>query len=293
MVPSASCVSLQADAIERLRVLLQRRQVFVLDDRGRHVPGRVDGDEFHLRADHRRRLARLSGHDLGVPVDLVVVVERQGVIRHVDDHVRIAEVARQPAPALHVDDDGVDRIGGRPVRDLLLAVERAHGVGAEIAVDVDVGFGLERLHRVAHGVVIERIVLVAGDVEALAQRHHALILHADVQGLAFADMHKVRLLLFLGLGRQRALAQFGELGLERLEFRLRRIVAVERGAHVAGVGELGQHLGRLRRDQLEFDVGADAAEVDAAGLRLARIGEDGSGELELVLGLRARRSPPI
>ncbi len=207
--------------------------------------------------------------------------------------MRIAEVARQPAPALHVDDDGVDRIGGWPARDLLLAVERAHGIGAEIAVDVDIGFGLERLHRIAHGVVIERTVLVAADAEALAQRHHALILHADVQGFAVADAHKVRLLLFLGLRRQRALAQFGELGLERLEFRLRRIVAVERGAHVAGLGELGQHFGRLRRDRFEFDIGADAAEVDAAGLRLARIIEDRSGELELVFGLESRRSPPI
>ena len=41
------------------------------------------------------------------------------------------------------------------MRFLLHAVERAHGIGAEIAVDVDVGLDLESLHGVAHGVVIE------------------------------------------------------------------------------------------------------------------------------------------
>ena len=166
----------------------------------------------------------------------------------------------------------------------LLAVERAHGIGAEVAVDVEVAFGLEGLHRVAHGVVIKGVALVAGDVEALAQRHYALILHAGAKDFAFADADQVGLCFVGRLGRHRALPQFGELGLERLELLLRRIVAVERGAHVAGIGELGQHLGRLRRDQLEFDVGADAAVMDAADLRLARISEDGRGELEFVLG---------
>src|SRR5512139_1256322 len=66
---------LQADAIECLRVRLQRRQIFVLDDRGRHIPGRIDGDELHISAHHRRRLARLPGYDLGVPVRLAIVVE--------------------------------------------------------------------------------------------------------------------------------------------------------------------------------------------------------------------------
>ena len=173
------------------------------------------------------------------------------------------------------------------MRFLFHAVERAHGIGAEIAVDADIGLDLECLHGIAHGVVIDLVVLVAGNVQALAQRHYPLVLHADVQGLAFADTHEVRLLFVLGLGRQGAFAQFGELGLERLEFLLRRIVAVEGCAHVAGVGELGQHLLRLRRDRLEFDVGADAAEVNLPGLSVARISEHRSGELQFVFGQRA------
>src|SRR5690348_17892285 len=58
----------------------------------------------------------LADDDPGFPIDLAVVEERQSVIGNVDDHVRIAEVARYPAPALHVHDDRVDRIGGRAMR---------------------------------------------------------------------------------------------------------------------------------------------------------------------------------
>ena len=157
---------------------------------------------------------------------------------------------------------------------VLLAIERAHGVGAEIAVGVEIGVGLECLHRVEHRVVVERVVLVAGDVEPLAQRDHARVLHAGAQDLAFGDLHERGLLFVLGLGAaRRRLAQLGELLAQRLELGLRRIVAVERLAGVVAGGELGQHLGRLRRVQIELDVGADAGEVDAADLRLARIGQ--------------------
>ena len=231
----------------------KRRQIFVLDDRRRHVPGRIDGDELHLRADHRRRLARLAGHDLGVPVDLVVVPERQAIIRHVDDDMRIAEIARQPAPALHVDDDGVDRIGGRTLcGGFLLAVQRAHRIGAEIAVDIEVGTrsGRSSPHRAPR----------RRKADCPCRRRCSRRLRSATTRASFmpgrrilpsGDMHR-RLACFsiLGLGDHAAvLAQFGELDLERLEFGLRRIVAVERFAGIAGVGELGQHVGRLGRDR--------------------------------------------
>ena len=65
--------------------------------------------------------------------------------------------------------------------------------------------------------------------------------------------------LGLGVGDDWPLAQLGELGLERLEFRLRRIEAVEHLAGIVAVGELGQHVGRIRRDQIILNVRADAA----------------------------------
>ena len=85
------------------------------------------------------------------------------------------------------------------MRFLLLAIERAHRVGAEIAIDADVAFGLERLHRVAHRVVVKRIVFVTGDVEPLAQRRNARVLHAGAQDLAFGHMHARLCRLVLGL----------------------------------------------------------------------------------------------
>ena len=43
---------------------------------------------------------------------------------------------------------------------------------------MQIGAGLERLHRVAHGIVVKLVVLVAGYVETLTQRDHALVLLA-------------------------------------------------------------------------------------------------------------------
>ena len=194
-------IDFQADAVERLRILLQRRQIFVLDDRRRHVPGRIDGDELHLRRGHRRRLGRLAGDDLGLPVQTALVEQAQRVVGHVDDDivvVVVAELARQPAPALHVDDDGVDRIGGRALGFRFAPLSARTVCGAGIAVDVEILLGLERLHRFDHSVVIERVVLVAGDVEALAQRDHALVLHAGAQNAAVRHVHVgARIGLFL------------------------------------------------------------------------------------------------
>jgi hypothetical protein len=93
--------------------------------------------------------------------------------------MRIAEIARQPAPALHVDDDGIDWIGNRVVL-LLLAVERAPRIRSERAVVGEIGAGLERLDRVAHGIVVERAVWVFRYFEPLAQRDHTFVFHTQM-----------------------------------------------------------------------------------------------------------------
>ena len=147
-------LDLQPDALHRLRVLLQRRQVFVLDDRRRHVPGRIDGDELHLCAEQRRRLARLADHDLGLPDQLAVVHDAQRVVRDVDHHVGLAEVARHPAPALHVGDDDVDG---------LLALRAVDGVERrlrELAVGLDAVLLLELGDRVGQRLVVVGVAVV-------------------------------------------------------------------------------------------------------------------------------------
>ena len=55
----------QPHAGEYGRVLRQGRQIFVVNDRRRHVPGRVDSDVFHLGTEHRRLHARLADDDAG------------------------------------------------------------------------------------------------------------------------------------------------------------------------------------------------------------------------------------
>ena len=42
---------------------------------------------------------------------LVIAHDLERVVRDVDHHVGLAEIARQPAPALHVGDDALDLLG--------------------------------------------------------------------------------------------------------------------------------------------------------------------------------------
>ena len=63
----------QPHPLERRRVSLQPGQIFIVDDRGRHVPGRIDGDELHRLTEQRRRHVLLADYDSGAP-DLGAVV---------------------------------------------------------------------------------------------------------------------------------------------------------------------------------------------------------------------------
>ena len=114
MLPSRVAVELQAHALQHGRILLQRRQIFAVDDRRRHVPGRIDRDELHGLGQQRRGMnAGLAGHDLGGPDLRAVLHHLERIIGDVENDIGVAdrgraEVARQPAPALHVDDHGVD-----------------------------------------------------------------------------------------------------------------------------------------------------------------------------------------
>src|SRR6266487_6907890 len=57
----------QADPRQRHGVLSQGRQILVLHNGRRNVPGRVDGDELHLLADERRGHRGLSDYDFRLP----------------------------------------------------------------------------------------------------------------------------------------------------------------------------------------------------------------------------------
>ena len=100
-------------AAERGGVGLDRRQHLLQRDRGRHVPGRVDDDVLDLVGEDRRLIGRLADDDAGGVDDLAVLVDVEGEIRNVDPDVEAAEIARHPAPALHVGEDRGDVVDRR------------------------------------------------------------------------------------------------------------------------------------------------------------------------------------
>ena len=156
----------------------------------------------------------------------------------------------------HPIDEVDDRVGERPaLRHIVLALKFLHRLGERFAVDEVVGF--------------------AGDTEPLAQRRDAGVRHPDLQGGAGCDARA---------GLPGVAAHFGELRLERLVARLRRVEAVERRSDVGGVRDLVKHRGRFRGNLVVVDVGADAGEMHPPELGVSRIGEHRRRELEFSLG---------
>ena len=92
-------------------------QPFTLHDALRHSPGRVEHDTFdHFSKLRCRGAARLT-HDGSVRLDdLVIDRQAQLIFGHVCDEIHRAQIAREPAPAIHIGADELalfDLIGGR------------------------------------------------------------------------------------------------------------------------------------------------------------------------------------
>ena len=117
----------------------------------------------------------------GLPVTTRVVQTGRTVLHHlqrivgdVEDDIgvadrRRAELARQPAPTLHVDDHRVDL----PVA--LRAVDRLDGAVVQHAGGLELGAFLEFAHGVGDLGVVMGVVGVFGDAELCAQLRHARI----------------------------------------------------------------------------------------------------------------------
>ena len=267
---------LEAHSFQRHRVALQHRHIFVVYDRRRHVPGRIDGDVFHRLAKQRRRHVRLADHDSGAPDLGVVVHHPQREVRQIDDHVGLAEIARIPAPALHIGDDGVDLLVARRTIELL------DGLRIEIAGDRQFVGALEFLHRLGELGVVSEVGGIPGQAELVAQQRNARVFHrslgVELEQLAVGDLFGTR-----GLG-----AHLREHGLELLVALVGRAEFVERCGGVGGLGELGEDLRRIGRLLRQLDVLADAGIGEAAGLQVTGISEHCLRELEFGFGQRVR-----
>ncbi len=177
----------------------------------------------------------LPGHHLGGPDLGAVLHHLECIIRDVEDDIGVAdrgraEVARQPAPALHVDDHGVDL----PVA--LRAVDRLDGPVVQHAGRLEFGAFLEFAHGLGDLGVVMGVVGVLGDAELGAQLRHAGIFHRD-RGLLLAARRREfqrRAVLDLDHRSVALAAQFGELRLQFAIELLRRVVAVERRRSVLG-----------------------------------------------------------
>ena len=282
---------LETHARENLRIAGVNRQQFILDDRLRHVPRRIDDDIVHRRGQKRRLRLRLAGDDLGAPDDLVVAHDLERVVGNVEHHIGLAEIARQPAPAFHRSGDGVGLLrGGR-------TVDGGERAAVDHAGRLDVGARLHVFHRVEQRLVVDQFVRLAGfllnldqfdlsgalvahlhrflrrrrrgqaDIETRAQQRHARILVAGLDRGAACDA-------VVGVGARSAGAQLGELGLERLVRLMRRIEAVERGVDVAGVRNTFENVGGLGRARAVIDFRDDAVRRDAAGRKMTGEGQN-------------------
>ena len=123
---------LQPLPLEDLRVArLVDRQELVVDDRLRHVPGRIERDELHRLGEQRRLMPRLADHGAGLPDLLAVVINADEKIRDVELDVCLAEVTRHPAPAFHGGENGVELF------DAARAVDRFDGRRVQLAGDLN------------------------------------------------------------------------------------------------------------------------------------------------------------
>ena len=168
---AAGVADVQAHARKRARVARLCRQIFIMHDGGRHVPDRIDSDRIHRLAQERGGLSRLTDHNPGSPDPSPFVHHLEREVRQIDQHMRLAQVTRIPAPAFHVGDDGFDLtiMGGSvklPNRSQIQVARRGQAVRS-----------LEFFDRFRELGVVAQIGSLALEPKPLAQLRHARVLH--------------------------------------------------------------------------------------------------------------------
>ena len=205
----------------------------------------IDGGTFQVgltvmnfivsRQQRRGMDAGLSGDHLGGPDLRAVLHHLERIVGDVENDIGVAdrgraELARQPAPAFHVDDHGVD------LAVALRAVDGPDGPVVEHAGGLEVGAFLEFAHGLGDLGIVMGVVGVLGDAELGAQLRHARIFHLDRGLLLAARRREFQRRSFRDLDDRPVTlaAQFGELRLQFAIELLRRVVAVERRGGVLG-----------------------------------------------------------
>jgi hypothetical protein len=131
-------------------------QDLLAGDARRHVPVGVEDDLDHPAGEHGRLGGGLAGHDLHRqhgPAPLHHVQVEAADVHHDVAVARVAEIARQPAPAVEVDLDLPDPLPGRHV-------EGHEGSLAQLAVGIEAVAVLEFDQSGLEGGVEEVAVLL-------------------------------------------------------------------------------------------------------------------------------------
>ena len=139
---------LEAGGRQRVGIAAQHRQVFLARDRLRHRPVGIGLEAAHDRLDLRRRILGRADDHQALEGGLAVVDEDHRIVAGIDHHVALAEILRQPAPALEVGDDLLDALVDR-------GVERQRRLGADDAVDRQALGLLVGLHHAGQRLVVE------------------------------------------------------------------------------------------------------------------------------------------
>ena len=152
-------------AIQDAVVAAEKRWQEILDlDAAGNAPIGIEDDELHLVGENRRLRVRLADHEPFLMDHLAAAHDAGLELRQVVPDVERAEVVRQVAPALHVDEDLLQRGGG-----LALGLGRLVEQRANLAVDRDV-VALAAAGGLAHEAAQPRGELVIVDVAALLRR---------------------------------------------------------------------------------------------------------------------------
>ena len=186
---------------------------------------------------------------------------------------------RQPAPALHIDQDLLDARGACHRLLRLAAIEQAPRAGADHAVGQRAVGALELFHRFEHRLVEPVRVRAGGHVEPLPEQRDLLVVDAEFQQRSGRDGHHAGLRL-LGL----AASELEQLLPQRLELRLIRLEAPEIGAGVGADGDRLQHFRRIGQREARIEILADTQGIDAAAARVVDIIEHGIAHLHLGIG---------
>ena len=193
--------------------------------------------------------------------------------------MEIAEVARLPAPALHVDQQRRDqavlaRAAPRPVH----GVARSH---AQHAARRETVAALEILDRLGEIFVVIAGIVGRRHAEPLADQLHVAVAVAGPQrwSLGNAAFSACR------SRRGRTSARGEQLPAQRLELRVARMVRAKlRGRRLLRLGEIGESVIGIGTMRVQVHVVAHRQGRDPAGLGVTRISQHGDGKPQF--GLR-------